>query len=58
MMDPYRWLEDVEGTEALAWVRERNAETVASLAGVAAFEERRTEIRQVLDSQARIPYTT
>src|SRR5690606_5930364 len=24
--DPYAWLEDVEGTEALAWVRERNGE--------------------------------
>ncbi|MGO1279146.1 MAG: hypothetical protein ACTMIB_10595 [Cellulosimicrobium funkei] len=23
--DPYLWLEDVEGDEALAWVRARNA---------------------------------
>jgi prolyl oligopeptidase len=36
--DPYRWLEDVDGAEALAWVRERNAEATARLTGGARFE--------------------
>jgi len=30
--DPYLWLEEVEGEPALSWVRERNDETLASLA--------------------------
>jgi prolyl oligopeptidase len=53
--DPYRWLEDVTGPAALDWVRERNAETVAQLSGEPRFEELRTEIRQVLDADERIP---
>lgn len=31
--DPYLWLEDVTGDDALAWVREHNAPTVAELSG-------------------------
>ncbi|MFD1051070.1 hypothetical protein ACFQ1S_38845 [Kibdelosporangium lantanae] len=29
--DPYLWLEEVTGDAAMAWVRDRNAETVAEL---------------------------
>ena len=52
--DPYLWLEEVEGDEALGWVRERNAEAHATLAG-ADFEATEAAIREVLDSDARIP---
>ncbi|MFD7974375.1 prolyl oligopeptidase family protein [Streptomyces sp. NPDC059071] len=55
--DPYLWLEDVEGERALAWVRERNAETAAELAGDEAFRELVAELREVLDAPDRIPYT-
>ncbi|MGH3696882.1 MAG: prolyl oligopeptidase family serine peptidase [Pseudonocardiaceae bacterium] len=54
--DPYQWLEDVAGEQALSWVRERNAEAVAELTGQGRFEALRTEIREVLDSTDRIPY--
>lgn len=54
--DPYRWLEDVSGETALEWVRERNAETVAEFTGSARFERLRSEIREVLDAEDRIPY--
>ncbi|HSZ31411.1 MAG TPA: S9 family peptidase, partial [Pseudonocardiaceae bacterium] len=54
--DPYRWLEDVTGEQALSWVRERNAEAVAELTGGSRFEALRAEIREVLDSTDRIPY--
>ncbi len=54
--DPYRWLEDVTGERALSWVRERNAEAVAELAGSARFEALRAEVLDVFESTDRIPY--
>jgi prolyl oligopeptidase len=53
--DPYRWLEDVTGPDALDWVRARNAVTIAKLATGTRFEALRDEIRQVLDADDRIP---
>lgn len=55
--DPYLWLEEVEGERALAWVRERNAETRAELAGGDGFDALVAELREVLDAPDRIPYT-
>jgi prolyl oligopeptidase len=54
--DPYLWLEEVTGDAAMAWVRDRNAETVAELTGGARFTEMRDEIRAVFDADNRIPY--
>ncbi|MEV6367586.1 prolyl oligopeptidase family serine peptidase [Micromonospora musae] len=54
--DPYLWMEEVDGAEAVRWVRERNAETLAALTGGERFAALRTEIRQVLDADYRIPY--
>ncbi|MCX5380123.1 prolyl oligopeptidase family protein [Streptomyces sp. NBC_00091] len=54
--DPYLWLEDVEGEAALAWVRERNAETVAALTADPEFKVLEREVREVLDDDGRIPY--
>ncbi|GAA1645075.1 prolyl oligopeptidase family serine peptidase [Georgenia ruanii] len=53
--DPYGWLEDVEGEEALAWVRARNAEAESALTTSPRFEALRTGILEVLDSTAKIP---
>src|SRR6266851_4772658 len=54
--DPYRWLEDVTGSVALDWVRDRNAQTIGELSGGSRFKDLRAEFRQVLDSEDRIPY--
>ena len=54
--DPHLWLEDVTRHDALAWVRERNAESLATLTGSARFAELRDGLRAVLDSDDRIPY--
>src|SRR5215470_4342122 len=54
--DPYRWLEDVTGTEALDWVRARNDVTLAALSGGARFASLRAETREVLDADDRIPF--
>lgn len=53
--DPYLWLEDVTGDDALAWVRAHNEPTVTELGGER-FEQMRAEALEVLDTDARIPY--
>ena len=53
--DPYLWLEDVTGEDALDWVRARNEPTIAAFCD-AEFERMRTEALEVLDTDARIPY--
>jgi prolyl oligopeptidase len=54
--DPYLWLEDVQGERALAWVRERNAESEKLLQAQPGFEALRQSVREVLDSKEQIPY--
>ena len=52
--DPYLWLEDVDGDEALTWVRERNDEALGRLGGEL-HTTIRDEILEVLDSRDKIP---
>ncbi|HHW82350.1 MAG TPA: S9 family peptidase [Actinomycetales bacterium] len=54
MHDENLWLEDVEGAEALAWVRERNAAAEAVLL-TDRQRDLEAEILEVLDSDERIP---
>ncbi|MGW4480472.1 prolyl oligopeptidase family serine peptidase [Rhodococcus triatomae] len=54
--DPHLWLEDVTGDAALDWVRAHNADTVAEYAESAEFTDLQRRIREVLDTDARIPY--
>ncbi len=54
--DPYLWLEDVQGQRALAWVRERNAESEKLLQAQPGFAAARASIREVLDAREQIPY--
>ncbi|OBF24359.1 peptidase [Mycobacterium kubicae] len=53
--DPYLWLEDVTGDDALDWVRARNEPTLARFCDEE-FERMRVEALEVLDTDARIPY--
>ncbi len=53
--DPRLWLEEVDDTQALAWVERRNSTTVSSLTSNAEFDSLRESIRSMLDSDARIP---
>jgi len=54
--DPNLWLEDVEGKQALDWVRARNAVSENQLAKDPGFEAVRSDLLAILDSDARIPY--
>jgi prolyl oligopeptidase len=53
--DPYLWLEEVHGERALAWVRERNAQSRKELEAWPDFTAARASILEVLDSRERIP---
>lgn len=52
------WLEDVEGKEALDWVRARNDEQAATLAGTEEFTRTADRIAAILDSEDKIPAVT
>jgi prolyl oligopeptidase len=53
--DPYLWLEGVTDEKALAWVREQNAKAEAEIAAAPEFKKLETDLRAILDSDARIP---
>ena len=54
--DPYLWLEDVQGERALAWVRERNAQSQKELTARAEYAPTRSQLLEVLNARDRIPY--
>ena len=53
--DPYAWLENVDDKKSLDWVKVRNAKAEAEIAGTAEFKTLESEIRTILDSDAKIP---
>ncbi len=54
--DPFLWLEEVDSERALAWVRERNAESQAVLEASPVYATTREQLLAVLNSKDRIPY--
>ncbi len=54
--DEFRWLEDVEGDDALSWVRERNARAESVLFAANEFEWLRTATLDILEADDRIAY--
>ncbi|EIM28884.1 prolyl oligopeptidase family serine peptidase [Microvirga lotononidis] len=55
--DPYLWLEDVEGEEALAWVRAHNDITKAALCD-AAFDADKRALYEISTRPDNIPFIT
>lgn len=56
--DPYAWLEDVLGDKALEWVKARNAIVQKRMEGEPSFEKLRSDLLEILDSNARIPFVS
>lgn len=54
--DPHLWLEAVEDEKALAWVREQNVDSVDELTRSGDFKRIQSRVREILDSDARIPF--
>ncbi len=55
-VDPYLWLEEVDGEQALDWVRAQNERSVAELSSGPEFAQLQDRLLAVLDSDDRIPY--
>jgi prolyl oligopeptidase len=53
--DPYAWLEDVTAERSLDWVKAHNAQAEAELASTPQFKQLESDIRAILDSDAKIP---
>lgn len=54
--DPYRWLEDVGGDDALQWVEERSRATRDAFAADPAFEALQRRLLGIFNADDRIPY--
>lgn len=55
-IDPYLWLEDVEGEDALTWVRAQNKRSLAELQAHPDYDTFLSEATELATSQERIPY--
>jgi prolyl oligopeptidase len=53
--DPFLWLEEVQGADALAWVKGQNERSTSTLEEVPEFEAIRLGILAVYDSDEKIP---
>ena len=53
--DPWLWLEDVTGDDALEWVREHNARAEQELDADGEATTLAAELKTILDSPASIP---
>jgi prolyl oligopeptidase len=56
--DPYLWLEDVGGEQALSWVREQNATALQELQAQPDYPRIHEQLKAILNSKERIPYIT
>ena len=54
--DPYLWLEEVEGEEALAWVKERSARDQAVLEAAPEFQPIHEKLLEIYNSSDRLIY--
>ena len=56
--DPFRWLEEVQGEKALAWVEKQNAKSTALLEARPEYKPIYERTLQILDSKEKIPTPT
>jgi len=56
--DPYIWLEEVQGTKALDWVKQQNTVSTRELEASPDFEKTKNRLLAILDSKERIPNVT
>lgn len=53
--DPYLWLENIEGKEALSWVETQNKESLSKIGSDATFKKMEADALKIMESKDRIP---
>jgi len=53
--DPYLWLEDIEGEQAIAWVREQNARSLGVLEADSRYAQLHADALAIANSRDRLP---
>ena len=56
--DPYLWLEEVEGEQALTWVKAQNERSLADIQAHPAYADNLAKAMDLATSEDRIPYGT
>ncbi|MEM6810280.1 MAG: prolyl oligopeptidase family serine peptidase [Pseudomonadota bacterium] len=56
--DPYLWLEEVEGEQALEWVREQNERSLAEVTANSIYDDNLEKAMSLATDDERIPYGT
>jgi prolyl oligopeptidase len=54
--DPFLWLEDIHGTNAIDWVKAQNARSIGQLEADADYQADYDSILKVMDATDRIPF--
>lgn len=54
--DPYLWLEEGEGEEALAWVNAQNDRSLAAIKDIGVYDDNYAKALDLATSNDRIPY--
>jgi prolyl oligopeptidase len=54
--DPYLWLEEVEGEDALAWVNAQNERSLTDITAHPSYESNLSKVMDLATSEDRIPY--
>ena len=54
--DPFLWLEDIHGTNAINWVKAQNAKSIGQLEADADYQADYDSILKVMDATDRIPF--
>ena len=54
--DPYLWLEEIEGAQALEWAEAQNRVSTARLEAAEGFAELKSRVQTALDSSEKIPF--
>ena len=56
--DPFLWLEDIEGKQALAWVQQQNERSLHRLTSDTRYADAYQQALNILEDHSRIPYGT
>jgi len=56
--DPYLWLEEVEGKQALDWVKAQNKQSLQELEAQPEFQQLYASNLEILNDKTRIPYAS